>query len=372
MSLKLTVNAKALRTGVSAVARAVSGRSSLQILNSILMKSEESGIRLIATDLELGISCSVNCELQSEGSVAVPAKPIVELLSNVPDGDDIVLDVMPNNQVRIKCGKRGVHKLLHDPNDYPLVPKGEDGIKFAVPQRVLKSMIEHVIDCASFDKSAKPTLQGVILNVANSVLNVVATDLYTLGYESYDLPAEVEDCGAVFPIIAMQELCRLFTESEEDVQITLCPATAHFSIPSEGSIELATKLIQGECVNYKRVIAKEFPIHIVLPTDSLLVSLRRMLITARDSSNKLFLSFCNGTCTATSESHTVGDSLEEVDCDYEGDELQLAYNIQFLSRVLKNIKTENVVLHAQQAEHIKDQKGEPTRELDWFCYARIP
>src|SRR5580658_8003689 len=142
-SLKADCPRKELFEAVQTVGHAVSGRSSLPILSHILIQAEENGLRLIATDLELGISCHIDARIEEYGALTAPAKTLAEVLANLPDKADVAISVDKSHTVRVHCEKSD-YKILGLPaEDYPKLPDVADSVQFSIPQSRMKEMIRH-------------------------------------------------------------------------------------------------------------------------------------------------------------------------------------------------------------------------------------
>src|SRR5580700_9053065 len=150
-ALKADCPRKELFEAVQTVGHAVSGRSTLPILSHILIQAEDNGLRLIATDLELGISCRIKAQVQEGGSLTAPARTLTEVLGNLPDKSDVALSVDKSHTVRVHC-ERSDYKILGLPaEEYPRLPEVKDAAAFAIPQAVLRDMIRQTIFAVSTD-----------------------------------------------------------------------------------------------------------------------------------------------------------------------------------------------------------------------------
>src|SRR5215467_7203918 len=140
-SLKAICPRKDIFEAVQTVGHAVSGRSSLPILSHILIQAEESGLRLIATDLELGISCRIPAQIEEGGALTAPARTLTEVLANLPDKSEAAISVDKSHTVRVHCEKSD-YKILGLPaEDYPKLPIVKDEATFSIPQAKLREMI---------------------------------------------------------------------------------------------------------------------------------------------------------------------------------------------------------------------------------------
>ncbi len=342
-ALKADCPRKDLFEAVQIVGHAVSGRSSLPILSHILIQAEGDGLRLVATDLELGISCRIPASISEPGALTAPSRTLTEVLANLPDKGEVALSVDKSHTVRVHCQKSD-YKILGLPaEDYPSLPEVPDSVSFRIPQARLREMIRHTLFAVSTDET-RQILTGVLMVFDGASLRLVATDTHRLAsIESVVLEGHGSH-NAIIPSRAMNELTRLLTDAEGEVQVILSNNQIQFDLPGDAGIQIVSRLIEGQFPNFQRVIPTNHTRRLKIPSEPLLRATRRAFIVARENSNRVILKTVDDKLVLTAESQTVGNAYEEVEIEKEGDDIQVAFNSKYLLDVLSVVDTDSVYL----------------------------
>ena len=332
-SLKAICPRKALYEAVQTVGHAVSGRNALPILSHIMVQSEDNYLRLIATDLELGISCRVPAQNQENGALTAPARTLTEVLGNLPDKSDVALSVDKSHTVRVHCD-RSDYKLLGLPaEEYPKLPEVRDAVAFSIPQSQLKEMIRHTSFAVSTDET-RAILTGIYMVFDGETLKFVATDTHRLAVKEAKVKDGRGSQNAVVPSRCMNELTRLLGDSEGDVQVSLSSNQVQFILPGEAQVQIVSRLIEGQFPNYQRVIPAAFQKKLTVQTTPLLRAVRRASIVARENAQRVILRTEDDKLILRAESQMVGNAYEEVEATREGDDVEIAFNAKYLLDVL--------------------------------------
>ncbi len=351
-SLQAITPRKELLEAVQTVGHAVSGRSALPILSHILIKAEDNGLRLIATDLELGISCRIaNAQIREAGALTAPARTLTEVLANLPDKADVALSVDKSHTVRVNSEKSD-YKILGLPaEEYPSLPDVTDAVAFALPQTVLKDMIRQTAFAVSPDDN-RPILTGILMVFDGETLKLVATDTHRLAVKTAIIKDGRGSQNAIVPARAMNELTRLLSDAEGDVQVALSNNQVRFSLPGEAEVQIVARLIEGQFPNFQRVVPQEFHKRLLIPTEPLLRAVRRASIVARESANRVVLRTDGDKLILTAESQQVGNAREEIELSVrEGEDVEIAFNAKYLLDLLNVINEE--VLTMELSESLK-------------------
>jgi len=347
-SLKAVCPRKDLYEAVQIVGHAVSGRSSLPILSHIIVQAEENGLRLVATDLELGISCRIPARIESAGALTAPARTLTEVLGNLPDKSDVALSVDKSHTVRVHC-ERSDYKILGLPaEDYPKLPEVRDAVAFSIPQAKLKEMIRHTLFAVSTDET-RAILTGIYMEFEGDTLRFVATDTHRLAVKTATVSNSRGAQKAIVPARAMNELTRLLTDGEGEVQVTLSSNQVQFVLPGEAEVQIVSRLIEGQFPNYQRVIPASFQKKLTIEVQPLLRAVRRASIVARENANRVILRTEDDKLILTAESQIVGNAYEEIEVVRDGENVEIAFNSKYLLDVLNVMDAETVYLELTEA-----------------------
>lgn len=350
-SLKALCPRKDLFEAVQTVGHAVSGRSTLPILSHILIQAENGGLRLIATDLELGISCRINgARIEEEGALTAPSKTLSEVLGNLPDKEEVALSVDKSHTIHVRCLKSD-YKILGLPaEDYPKLPEVPDAVSFSMPQAQLKEMIRQTKFAVGTDDS-RPILTGILMVFDSETLKFVATDTHRLAVKTAVIKEGHGAQNAIVPARAMNELMRLLTDNDGDVRITLSGNQVQFSLPGEADVQIIARLIEGQFPNYQRVIPADFHKKLTIPAQPLLRAVRRASIVARENAHRVIFRTEGEMLILTAESSLVGNAKEEIEVRRDGDDVEIAFNAKYLLDVLEVMDAEEV--HLELTESLK-------------------
>src|SRR2546430_5095735 len=218
--MKVTVTAGNLGQGLQVVSRAVSSRTTLPILNNVLLQTGETGLQLTATNLEIGIRQVIPAEVQEEGGITVPARLLTDFVTAPPDEPlSMTLD-RKTQSLAVKSNRFDANIRGIDPADFPPVPAGVEGRKVKVDQAELKDAIEQTVIAASSDEG-RPVLTGVYVQLNGGKATFAATDGHRLAVKTLGVQAEPgEGETIVIPGPALSRPIRLLKAGDGGIQVT--------------------------------------------------------------------------------------------------------------------------------------------------------
>ena len=346
--MKLTCSPDALGHALQVVSRAVSPRTTLPILNNVLMETSPEGLKLTATNLEIGIVDHVDAEVATEGSVTLPAKLLTEFVAQLPN-EQLEMELDTKTQtLNARCGPYHDVKIRGiDAAEFPPLPPREDGLTVTLDQAELVPAIEQTVVAASAD-DGRPVLTGVLTQLGGDVLTLAATDghrlaVRTLPAKSSDNVGSDEDGAAdsvIIPARALQELSRIL-KGEGTVEMSMGRSRNHvfFSLPR---VELMSRLIEGTYPNYSQVIPEQSNTTITVSAKKLLERTRGVAIFARDSANVVRIKTEAGEIAISANTSEVGSSEASVSAEIDGADIQIAFNSRYLLDVLALVASEKV------------------------------
>ncbi len=346
--MKLTCSPEALSHALQVVSRAVSPRTTLPILNNVLLETSPEGLKLTATNLEIGIVNHVDAEIQSEGSVTLPAKLLTEFVAQLHD-DQLEMELDASTQtLTVKCGPYHDVKIKGiGANEFPPLPAREDSLKLVVDQADLLPAIEQTVVAASSD-DGRPVLTGVLTQLEGETMTLAATDGHRLAVKAIKTkssegePAEDGANSVIIPARALVELSRVL-KAEGTVEMALGRSRNHvfFSVPG---VEVMSRLIEGTYPNYSQVIPEQSNTTITVSTKELLDRTRGVSIFARDSANVVRIKTEAGEISISANTSEVGSSEASVSAEIEGADIQIAFNSRYLLDVLALVGSDKVAM----------------------------
>lgn len=362
--MKIICSRKELFEGVQTAGRAVSARSSLPILGHILIRTGEERVSLAATDLEIGVECTIPAQVEEAGSLTVPARVISEVLSTLPD-TEISLSVDENNRVTIKWGTSDYEILGLPPEEFPMLPDVKDEVSFKIEKAKLKRAIQQTSFAVSQDES-RASLTGILLQLHEEGLRFVSTDTHRLCLVDCELTESQGETQAIVPGRAMAELQRVVEDEEGTVDVAVSHSQILFK--SEQTL-LISRLIEGQFPNFQKVVPQDHDKTLIIPTEQLQQSVRRAAIVARDDASRVVMRTDDAKLTITAESSTVGKAYEEVDVARDGEDIEMAFSAKYMLDFLAVIDTEAIEMQLTGA--LSPALLKPQDSLD-YTYVLMP
>ena len=346
--MKLTITQAQLAYGLGIVSRAVSPRSTLPVLNNILIATDEGRLRLSATNLELGITCWIGAEIEEEGSITIPARIFFDLINALPGGKVNLSLTTRTQTLNIHCGTSNFDIKGIDAQEFPPMPSPDlsTGVELNIAD--FKEMI-HQVSFAASSEEARPVLQGVLMEINDNEISLAATDGFRISVRTAELSTSQDNpVKVIIPARSLSELARVATDGNETVTMIVPPDRGQ-AIFHMKNAELVTQLIEGNFPDYRAIIPRRSPHWTAISTNEFLKACRQAEIIAREGNYVIRLNLqpqegAPGTIEFSTQSEEMGSGEVVVDANIEGPELLIAFNVRFLSEVLEVIGTPNTIL----------------------------
>ena len=346
--MKLTITQAQLAYGLGIVSRAVSPRSTLPVLNNILIATDDGRLRLSATNLELGITCWIGAEIEEEGSITIPARIFSDLVNALPVGKVNLSLTTRTQTLNIHCGTSNFDIKGINAQEFPPMPSPDlsTGVELNVAD--FKEMI-HQVGFAASSEEARPVLQGVLMEINDNEISLAATDGFRISVRTAELSTSQDNpVKVIIPARSLGELARIATDGNETVTMIVPPDRGQ-AIFHMKNAELVTQLIEGNFPDYRAIIPRSFKTRTVISTNEFLKACRQAEIIAREGNYVIRLNLqpqdgAPGTIEFSTQSEERGSGEVIVDANIEGPELLIAFNVRFLSEVLEVIGTPNTIL----------------------------
>ncbi len=339
--MKLTTKREELVNKLSVVSRAVSTRAATQALSGVLVSAVGGEVTLAATDLDMGLKTTLAAEVGEEGAVLLPGRLLAEVARSLGDESVEIESREAERDVEIRAGSSSFHLRVLPAEDFPKLPEPEGDIALKIPAAALEQSIELVAKAASRD-DMRPVLTGVYVTASGREMTMVATDSYRLAVKRTELEAELGgEIEANIPARALRELGRILTsEGAEEAAVALQTNQAIFQA---GAIVLTTRLIEGQFPNFRQLLPESYEHDVRLPRSDFLDVTRRVSQLAQRNA-PLRLSFTQGELTVAAETPDVGDAEEKMPAAFDGEELEIGFNPEFLKEGIESVGGEEVVL----------------------------
>jgi DNA polymerase-3 subunit beta len=277
--MKLQVTQENLNRALGSVARVANSRGTLPILANVLIKTSNNRLSLSATNLDIAISHYIGAKVKDEGSITVPARLMQDFVGSLPEGV-IELDLQETKlHVTTDQYKSIVNGILGD--DFPTMPAISDGKSWSVNSGLFKKALQQVVFAASNDET-RPVLTGILLNTTQGKLHMAATDSYRLAEKQ--LGVNKQDVHLLIPASAMQELLRVISDDDQQVEIIHDDQQVLFKA---GDVELVTRLVDGKYPDYRKLIPEKFATQATLKRADLVNVTKVSSLFARESAGSV-------------------------------------------------------------------------------------
>jgi DNA polymerase III subunit beta len=343
--------------------RAVSSRAqSSMALGGVRLESQGNRLGVVGTDLDLTVHVSTEIIGISDGTCVAPAKLVVDIVRSLEAG--AVTMEAEGESLEISAARSRFSLRTFPVDDFPVLPEPPAPATF-LPSSSLANALRQVVRAASND-DARPLLTGVLIAPEGTGIRLVATDSYRLAMRDIDGTDILAGSTQILvPARALSELQRLSVLSppskdlptasgsdgshQGDIKGVGLSIGEHEVTFTAGEVKVSTRLLDGSYPDYRQLIPSEYPNRLHLGKDSLLDALRRVRLLVRDNTTPVRLSMRSGAVDLTVVSQEVGDASETVDADFEGSELTIAFNPNYLIDGVEAVAGDEVLLETVDA-----------------------
>jgi DNA polymerase-3 subunit beta len=346
--MKLHSSKTDLFQGIQTVLSAISVRSTLPVLSNILFEATEKGLRLSATDLEVGIRTWVKADVVEKGAITIPAKILGDFLKTLEDDREVKLESSENGKVEVRSGRDRLNITGLPKEDYPVLPEFDEAKSISIPQLVVREIFKKTTFAASTDET-RYVLNGVHVIIDQGKATAVATDGRRLAYVQRPIPDKNLQIKVIVPTKAVHEVMRLVTDEkagQTDLKVSFTENQASFS---DGKTVVLSRLIEGHFPNFEQVIPKSKEIQIRLNRTSLLSSVTRVAVGTLERGGSIRLTLTKGTLKIQAAAQGRVEVESELPTNYEGAELEVAFNPLYISDVLKALEQTDVLIELTTA-----------------------
>jgi len=311
--MKVTIGKDALASVLRKVLSAVSTKTTIPVLNNILLEAQDGALTLAATDLEVYVKSSLDAGVERAGSTTLPAKKFAQIVAGLPDGE-IRLVTNERQQTEITCGKAFYRIMGLDGQEFPREGALEGGWVFSIKGSDLRRTLNKVAYATSTDET-RHVLNGVLISVRGGVMTAVGTDGRRLALVEKTLDGDVPgDCDAILPQKVIGELVKVL-DSDAAVSVHLSESRAAFLV---GRTLITSRLVEGSYPNYRQVVPASFTHSAVIPRETFSSAISRMAMVVTDVSGGVAVKLEKALMTVSASSTDVGEGNETFEVSYEG------------------------------------------------------
>ncbi len=337
--MKISVARDELVAKLGVVSRAVSTRGTVQVLSGILLRVDGETLTLAATDMELSLRTTLEAQVEGDGAVVIPGKPLVELARLLPESD-VTIEYRPEEgTVQIVSGSYNSRLHVFNAEDFPRLP-AVDAQLHSIDREALLETVDRVARSASRDES-RPVLTGILVRFEAGKLVMVATDSYRLSVKETELGEAAPELEAIIPARALTELSRLATGDTVELGVHENHVVFGTGASDGADAWLTTRRIDGQFPNYRQLLPETFEVELTLPKSELADVVRRASVLALRNS-PLRLRLAEGELTVSAQTQDVGETQETMPAAYTGEEFVIGFNAEFLRDGVDSIVGDDV------------------------------
>ena len=328
---------------INSVINGVASKTTMPILEGILIQTNENEVKLTSYDLEIGIEYIMESKVEEQGNTVVNATMFSEIIRKLPN-KEIRISINSNNLLEIEC-EGSLYKLATmNPDEFPELPKINIENSVEIEQTVLKNMIRKTIFAVSTEEN-RPIFTGCLFEIADGKLNVVAVDGYRLAVKSAKLNDNSNNFSSVIPGKTLNEVNKIMADSFDTVKIGISRNQALFEMEN---CKIVTRLLDGEFLKYQNAIPANWETRIKVNKSEIQDCFERIILISASSIEKekkypVKISIEVGKVVISCANQT-GDAKEEIFPETEGKELEIGFNPRFFLDALKAIDDDEIYM----------------------------
>jgi DNA polymerase-3 subunit beta len=334
------------KKGLNLIQNIIGKNLTLPILNNILLSTEKRQLKLSATDLEIAITNYVVCKIEKEGAITVPAKTLVNFVSNLPNKK--IEMTAKNNIIYLKCENFKSNIKGLDIKEFPIIPKIKSEPILEINSLNLKNALEQVVNFVSFS-DIRPEITGVFFDFSSDKeIKFVATDSFRLGEKLVNLKnnkiKKNYQGSVIIPAKTVQELIRIISnlDEEEVVEISIGDNQILFNL---SKTQIISKLIEGSYPSYQQLVSQHFDTSVLINKEDLLKAVKlSSFFSSKINDVRLRVNSKKSLIEVYSQDIELGENLSELNCDAKGKDLEIIFNHKYLLDGLNDIDSKNIIL----------------------------
>lgn len=353
--MKIICSRNNLVKGVSIVSKAVPSKTTMPILECILIDATNDIIRLTANDMELGIQTDVEGEIIDSGMIAIDARIFSEIVRKLPD-NDVVIETKENLQTTITCEKAKFDLSGKPGEEFSYLPIIEKDESIEISQFTLKEMIRQTIFSIA-DTESNKLMTGELFEIKNNVLRVISLDGHRISIRKMELKDEVGDKKLIVPGKTLIEVSKILS-GEAESMVNISYTSNHIVFEFDNTV-VVSRLIEGEYFKVDQMLSNDYETKVRINKKELLSSIDRATLLVKEGDKKPIIINIGDEVMELKIKSQIGSMDEEIYISKEGKDLLIGFNPKFLIDALRVIDNEEVVLYLMNAKapcFIKDDE----------------
>ncbi len=339
--MKFTCSKNNFNNGINIALKAVPGKTTMPILECVVIEAKGESIKLTTNDMQLGIETKVPADIEEEGIILVNAKMIAEIVRRLPD-EDVNFEVDENNNILLFCGKSKFNIPGINHEEFPMLPQIEVEKKIELSQFTLKEMIRQTIFSISDNESNK-ILTGELFEINGDEFKIASLDLVRVSIRKIKLKENYDHIKVVIPGKTLNEISKILTGGTED-EITISFSKNYVLFEFDETMVIS-RLIEGNFYNIEQMMKNNYETKVKVNKRELFGCIDRATLLLREAEKKPVIMNIRENEIQMEMNTKIGSMDEEVLAQKEGKDLKIAFNPKYIIDVLKVIDDEEVYLY---------------------------
>jgi len=339
--MNFIVSSTYLLKNLNSISGVITSNPVVPILENVLFEIQNGNLLITASDLQTSVLVELQVESKEDGSVAIPAKILIETLKNLPEQPVTFSIDEQNYNIEINSDN-GRYKLAGENSaDFPKVPEVNDGYSSVLDSNVLNSAISNTIFSTSTDE-LRPAMTGVFFKLSSQSCSFVSTDGHRLvKYIRNDVKGDEVEHDMILPRKSLNLLKSILpTEKASEIKLEFNAANAFFSYEN---VKMVCRLIDERYPDYENVIPSDNSNIITLVKSDILSSLKRISIYANKTTNQVRLKISGSEILISAEDLDFSNEANErISCEHDGEDIEIGFNAKFLIEMLSNLNSEKI------------------------------
>lgn len=341
--MKFICDRNSLTEAINIAQKAVAVRSTLPVLEGLMIKAKDNKVVITGNDLEIGIECILEAEIATEGSIVVNSRLFGDIIRKM-SGDSVTVEVNSNNVTNIKCGNSKFNITGIETTEFPEIQKFDVEYDITMSQRQLKELVRHTIFAVGTNES-KMILTGCLLEASGKSINMVAVDGFRLAYKKTECENDavsgyLGDISIVIPSKSLNEIIKIIDDNDEEVKIFCSEKNIRFEF---NNVIFTSRLLEGDYIDYKKIIPSDYKTDIITEVRPLIEAVERasLVITSEVTKSPVIINIVDGELKINCETQ-IGKVEELIPVEMTGDSIEIGFNNKYLLDALKAVSTEKI------------------------------
>lgn len=327
--------------GMNIVMKAIPGKTTMMILECVVIEVKDNQIKLIANDLQLGIETLIDGEIKQEGSVAVGAKVFFEIIRKLPS-DNVSITVDEDYHMNISCGKAKFNIMAKSTDEFPYLPNIVKDKNVNISQFTLKDIIRQTVFSISDNENAK-VMTGELFEIHDSELKVVSLDGHRISIRKVKLNQSYDDVSVIIPGKTLIEISKIINGGMDD-EVSIFFTDKHVLFEFEDTIVLS-RLIEGEYYKIDKMLSTDYETKVTVNKREMLECIDRSTLLLKESDKKPVIIDVQDDYMKFAMNSAIGSMDEDIDASKEGKDILIGFNPRFLMDALRVIDEDEITMY---------------------------